>query len=144
MKQSMITFLISVCISVVTFAQESDYTLVEKAVSYYLDGGSNNDFEILKKAFHKDATMKYISNGAYTEVNALAFFKNAIKPGPKSNRVTRISYISVSGNVANAKLEIEYPTFMLIDYMNLLKIDGEWKIVNKIYSRKAKTSDNPN
>jgi hypothetical protein len=144
MKKTIITLLLCISVSINTFAQESDYNHIEKIVSYYLNGGTNNDFETLKKAFHKDATMKFISKGTYTEVNALEFFKKAIKPGPKSNRITRISYISVSGNVANAKLEIEYPTFMFVDYMNLLKIDGEWKVVNKIYYRKAKTSKNTN
>lgn len=116
-------------------AQDSDQKLVEKTVSYYLEGGTNNDFETLKKAFHKDATMKFIANDGYREVNALAFFKKGIKPGPKQNRNTSIESINVMGTAASAKLKIEYETFIFIDYMNLLKIDGEWKVVNKIFHR---------
>ncbi len=116
-------------------AQESDRKLVEQTVTYYLDGGTNNDFETLKKAFHKTATMKYINDG-YQEVNAIEFFGKIMKPGPKQNRKTRIANIDVSGHAASARLEITYPTFMFIDFMNLLKIDGEWKIVNKIFYRK--------
>ncbi len=115
-------------------AQESDYALVEKTVGYYLDGGTNNDFETLKKAFHETATMKYITD-EYKEVNALEFF-GKMKPGPKQNRKTKIDYINVTGHAANAKLEIEYPNFTFIDYMNLLKINGEWKIVSKIFYKK--------
>ncbi len=139
MKTKFITLLLCVSISTTIFSQDSDYKLIEKTVSYYLDGGTNNDFETLKKAFHKDATMKFISNGEYKEVNALEFFKKAIKPGPKQNRETRIVYINITGNVASAKLEINYETFSFVDYMNLIKIDGEWKIVSKIYTRKSKT-----
>ncbi len=117
-------------------AQESDHALVEKAVSYYLDGGTNNDFDTLKKAFHETATMKYIGGEGYTEVNALEFFGSRMKPGPKQDRITRISSIDIAGNAANARLEIEYPTFTFIDHMHLLKIDGEWKIVSKIFYRK--------
>ncbi|WP_160114637.1 nuclear transport factor 2 family protein [Aquimarina sp. AU474] len=115
-------------------AQESDYVLIEKAVGYYLDGGTNNDFDTLKKAFHETATMKYITD-EYKEVNALEFF-GKMKPGPKQNRKTKIDYINITGHAANAKLEIEYPNFTFIDYMNLLKIDGEWKIVSKIFFKK--------
>ena len=118
-------------------AQDTDYGLVEKTVNYYLEGGTNNDFETLKKAFHETATMKYIGK-EYTEVNALEFFKSGMKPGPKQNRKTRIAYINVAGNAASARLEIEYPTFTFIDYMNLLKIEGEWKIVSKIFHRRMK------
>ena len=92
--------------------------------------------KLLKKAFHENATMKFISNNAYKEVNALEFFKRVINPkNPKQSRTTTISYINISGNTASAKLEIKYPKLTLTDYMNLLKIDNEWKIVNKIYFR---------
>lgn len=129
-------FLLVVCCTSLTFAQESDNTLVKKTITYYLDGGTNNDFETLKKAFHTNATMKFISKGVYKEVNALEFFKKVIKPGPKQNRKTNIVSVDVTGDAAQAKLEIEYETFTFIDYMNLLKIDGEWKVVSKIFYRK--------
>lgn len=126
--------------SIFTFylsAQDSDIDLVSQTVSFYLDGGTNNDFATLEKAFHKDATMKYIGE-EYTEVNAIEFFRDRMKPGPAQDRKTRIASIDISGHAANAKLEIEYPTFTFVDYMNLLKIDGEWKIVSKIFYRRNK------
>ena len=115
----------------------SDIQLVEKTLNYYLEGGTNNDFDMLQKAFHPTATMKYIGD-EYKEVNAVEFFKKGMKPGPKQNRKTRIVAVNVTGNAANATLEIEYPTFYFIDYMNLLRVDGEWKIVGKIFHRKSK------
>lgn len=130
--------IIPLCLCLISIAgngQNSDYQNIEKTLSYYLEGGTNNDYEMLAKAFHKTATMKFIGDG-YTEVNALEFFKNGMKPGPKQNRKTRIASINISGNAANARLEIDYPTFTFIDYMNLLKIDGEWKIVGKIFYKK--------
>ena len=81
--------------------------------------------------------MRYITD-AYQDVNAVAFFKKGMKPGPKQNRITRITSIDVAGHAAQARLEIEYETFMFIDYMSLLKIEGEWKIVSKIFYRKMK------
>ena len=123
------------------FAQSGaqEYPAVAQAVNYYLEGGTNNDFETLKKAFHETATMKFIANGEeYREVNALEFFKNGMKPGPKQNRETRIVSVDIAGDAAFAKLEIEYPTFTFVDYMHLLKVDGEWKIVSKIFYRQPK------
>lgn len=119
-----------------SIAQKSDYHLVEQTVNYYLDGGTNNDFNTLKKAFHETATMKYITKEGYKEVNALEFFSGMDASKPKSNRKTRIADITISGHAANARLEIEYENFSFIDFMNLLKIDGEWKIVNKIFYRR--------
>ncbi len=135
-----ITLILIDCIMSTSFllAQQSDEELVKKTVSYYLDGGTNNDFETIKKAFHKDARMKYIKNGSYQEVNAIDFFKRVIKPDPKQNRETSIASISVSGNAANAVLKIKYSSFSFTDYMSLLKINGEWKVVSKIFFRDKK------
>ena len=137
LQKRLLTFLLALATCTVAFAQDSDYQAIEKTLNYYLEGGTNNDFETLKKAFHQTATMKYIRDG-YQEVNAIAFFKKGMKPGPTQNRKTRIASINVTGHAANARLEIEYPTFTFIDYMNLLKIDGEWKIVSKIFYRQVK------
>nr|WP_299387904.1 nuclear transport factor 2 family protein [Allomuricauda sp.] len=115
---------------------QSDYELVEQTLNYYMEGGSNKDFDTLKKAFHATATMKYISDEGYKEVNALEFF-SGMKPGPRANRKNRIAEITISGHAANARLELEYPDFTFVDYMNLLKIDGEWKIVNKIFYKRV-------
>ncbi len=136
MKKLTYFLLFSLTIPAFVSAQgtNSDYAAVEKAVNYYLVGGTNNDFETLKKAFHETATMRYIRDGEYKEVNALEFFSK-MKPGPAQNRQTRVTSINVAGVAAQARLEIEYDDFMFVDYMNLLKIDGEWKIVSKIFHR---------
>ncbi|MBX2827264.1 MAG: nuclear transport factor 2 family protein [Flavobacteriaceae bacterium] len=136
MKQLILTFAIVVCAFSVTLAQDAEHQAVKKTLNYYLEGGTNNDFDTLKKAFHANATMKYIRDGAYTEVNAIEFFKGVMKPGPKQDRQTKILSLDVTGNAAHAKLEIRYEKFSFLDYMNLLKVDGEWKIVSKIFHRK--------
>ncbi|GAB5400348.1 MAG: hypothetical protein Aureis2KO_19330 [Aureisphaera sp.] len=136
MKQFVLTFAIILCAFSTAIAQDAEIDSVKKTLNYYLDGGTNNDFETLKKAFHETATMKYIRDGSYTEVNAVEFFKKVMKPGPKQNRETKILSVDVSGHAAHAKLEIRYENFSFIDYMNLLKVDGEWKVVSKIFYRK--------
>ncbi|MTB51755.1 nuclear transport factor 2 family protein [Lewinella sp. W8] len=116
-----------------------DYAGVQQAVRYYLDGGTNNDFATLEKAFHPEASMQFINGeGEHVSVNAVEFFRKGMKPGPPSKRQTRVSSIEINGNAASARLEIDYPTFRFIDYMNLLKIDGEWKIVSKIFFREMR------
>ena len=139
MKRAIIVSLITVItFSVNGQSKAEDHQEVAKTLNYYLVGGTNNDFETLKKAFHETATMKFIRDGAFQEVNALEFFGKGMKPGPPSDRQTRIAFINIAGDAASAKLEIEYDDMVLFDYMNLLKINGEWKIVSKIFSRKSK------
>ncbi|GAB5537465.1 MAG: hypothetical protein Rubg2KO_37140 [Rubricoccaceae bacterium] len=116
-----------------TLAQSSDFEQVEQTVSYYLNGGTANDFELLSRAFHPTATMRWMGRDGYTDVNAVDYFRDAMRPGPPQERQTRVVSIDVSGNAASAILEIDYPRFTFVDFMTLLKIDGEWKIVSKAF-----------
>ena len=118
-------------------AQTSDYDQIKQTLTHYMEGGKNSDFETLKKAFHPTATMKFIGE-EYTEVIALEFFEKKLAKGIKENRINRIHDISITGNAASARLELEYPTFTFIDYMSLLKIDGQWLIVSKIFNKRMK------
>ncbi len=136
MKYSLFVLLFALVATTTLSAQDSDYAMIEKTLHYYMDGGTNNDYEMLSKAFDESAVMR--SGGEKPrEVNALEFFKSRMKPGPKSDRKTRIGYINVTGNAANAQVILDYGSFSFIDYMNLLKLDGEWKIVSKIYHRQV-------
>ncbi|MEO0473969.1 MAG: nuclear transport factor 2 family protein, partial [Bacteroidota bacterium] len=67
-------------------------------------------------------------------VNALDFFRKAIKPGPVSDRKTHILSMQIDGNSAHARLRIDYENLSLIDNMNLLWLDGKWQIVSKIFT----------
>lgn len=110
-----------------------NYEAVAQTLNYYLEGGTNNDFQTLKKAFHPSATMVSLRDGAPQQVNALDFFEKGIKPGPPQERMTKIVSIAITGDAAFAQLTIEYPTFTFTDYMSLLRIEGAWKIVNKMF-----------
>ena len=137
MKYLIILLLFSVQTAVAQDANE--FEAVTTTLNYYLDGGTNNDFNTLKQAFHPDASMQFITGeGEHQNVNALEFFGSRMKPGPKSDRQTRITSIEINGTAASARIEIDYETFRFIDYMNLLKIDGEWKIVSKIFYRESR------
>lgn len=116
----------------------SDIQLIETTINNYFDGLGNHVSESLKKAFHPTATMKFINDGKYAEVNALEALIGHVESNPVVKMTPQIMSINIAGNAANARLELEYDTFFYIDMMNMLKIDGEWKIVSKIFHQKNK------
>ncbi|MBC7851630.1 MAG: nuclear transport factor 2 family protein [Chitinophagaceae bacterium] len=130
------------CVTWITSsAQISDEEGVKQAVMNYLDGGTYGDTVKLNKAFHTSASMKYIDNktGEYRDVPISEFLNRAkANVGKTSNRKTKIVYTTISGTAAQARLEIDGGTYVFHDYMNLLKIKGEWKIVSKIFWREDK------
>jgi hypothetical protein len=114
----------------------SDYAAVERTVGYYLDGGTQGDVDLLARAFHPDATMRWVADGEMRDVNAVAFFRGGMRDARPSDRVTRVVDVTVTGDAATATLEIEYPTFTFVDHMTLLKLDGGWLIVSKAFTRR--------
>lgn len=72
------------------------------------------------------------------DVPIAAYFSDYIKEGMMQQRTIEINSVDISGNAAQAKLTIDYSTHQFIDYFNLLKTDGRWLIVSKIFYRKDK------
>ncbi len=119
-------------------AQNNDLQLIEGTINYYFDGMTTHNAKSFEKAFHPNATMKWIE-GKYEEVNAIDALSAYVNANDPLKTKTSIMAINIAGDAANAQLELEYDTFSYIDFMHLLKIDGKWKIVSKTYSTRTKT-----
>lgn len=109
---------------------------VKTCLENYMSGDGNR----MEKAFHPSATMKYVDykTGVFTDVPIATFIERIKSNTTKVDRKIEIVSLNIEGNAAQAKIRIETDKLFMFDYMNLLKIDGEWKIVSKIFSRKDK------
>ena len=58
-----------------------------------------------------------------------------LKPGEVDSTERKVVSVDVVGDAAVAKLELKRPDAVVTDYMSLLKVEGRWVIVNKIFSR---------
>ncbi|KZS42918.1 hypothetical protein AWE51_16270 [Aquimarina aggregata] len=132
-KILLIIIVIMTAITTELKAQQTDLQHIEETVNYYLTGLVNNDAKTLTKAFHPTATMKWIGDD-YKEVNAIEGLTEGMDGTPHKEKITtRVVSVNIAGDAASAQLEIQFPTFTYIDFMHLLKVDGEWKIVSKIF-----------
>jgi hypothetical protein len=124
----------------VTNAQVSEKEAVRVPLENYIKGHSTGDGEYMKKAFHSEGNLIFVRDGKVTTrsfADYIAGFSG--KPAAdESQRKRVIESIDVVGNAASAKIVLDYPTAKLTDYMSLLKINGEWKIVNKIFTSEPK------
>ena len=120
-----------------SFAQEiTDEAGVRACLEEYMSGDGNR----MEKAFHSSATMKYIdvTTGEFKDVPIADFIARAKANTNKSERKIDIVSVNIEGTAASGKIKIETDKVILYDYMNMLKINGEWKIVSKIFSRMNK------
>jgi len=128
-------FAILLMLAVIPFstqAQASDLQAIEKVLTDYMLGSAERDADRVVSAFHPQAMMKFMRDGAYQEVNAREYF-GVDSPGPKLERTNEIVSIDISGSVAMAKLRLKYKDKQFTDYMTLMKVDGEWAIINKAF-----------
>jgi hypothetical protein len=125
---------LSAFVSVNAAREASEREAVEKPLKMYLSG----EPEQLKQAFHPGATMFYARNDSLIAVpipEYIARVEESRAKGPPPKRVERIAQVDISGTSAVARIELEYPQQKLTDYMSLVRYGGEWRIVNKIFSR---------
>jgi ketosteroid isomerase-like protein len=113
---------------------------VRQAVQHYLNGLKRNDVESLKKAFWPDAKLFFVKkDGQLGQLTRAEWYKSfAASAGKEEEGDLRITVVDITGNAASVKVEEDYPGSKYIDYLSLLKFNGEWKIVNKIYTSERK------
>ena len=120
-------------------ARRDDEAAVRRAVQDYFDGGRQADSVPLRRAFHPDARMLFVRDDSLAVVPIGEYIArvagNRPKPGAVDSTERRVVSIDIAGDAAIAKLEQRRPAMLVTDYMSLLKVDGRWVIVNKIFSR---------
>ena len=106
----------------------------------YLKGHATGDGEYYRRAFHPDARIQGIRDGKLVTRTREEFAAGAAgKPAEdEALRKRRIVSVDVVDDAAFAKIELDYPKIKFTDYFTLLKVDGEWKIMSKVYHGEAK------
>lgn len=99
----------------------------------------------MRKGFRTDvAHMFFVREGQLVDMPIPQFLVRVAGgrvPGVQPDTLKRsVVMIDVAGNAAVAKLETVTPDQRVVDYMSLLKINGQWQIVTKIFDRVRTTS----
>jgi hypothetical protein len=107
----------------------------------YLKGHATGNPEFMRKAFYTEGKLIFVREGKYstrTFEEYIAGMKDGKPAADEAQRKRWIESVDVAGNAAIGKIILDYPTVRFVDYMTLLKIDGEWKIVNKSFYAEPK------
>ncbi len=112
----------------------SEYEAIAKIVQQYIDGARSGRGDDMKPAFHEDATVfGYVGPDLFAGPIQNLFAWNDDN-GPATDLEDRLASIDVTGTVATVRLELDNWTgARFTDLFTLLKVDGEWKIMNKVF-----------
>lgn len=115
-------------------AQAQDEAGVRQALDHYLAGQASGDPAQFRAAFHDDFKMFLVRNGQVVQRTDEEYIAGASgKPADdEAKRKRSIESISITGNVAIAKIVLDYPGTLFTDYMSLVRTADGWKIITKL------------
>jgi hypothetical protein len=148
-KTSYLLLTLGLIITVQSKAQTiADTTGIKETVMNYIEGFYTADADRMEKALHYDLAKRYVTperNGRNYVQNMTAMMLYQVTKMQEDKSVENgklkcdIKISEIYGNVAIVRAETDFFTF--IDFIQLGKIDGEWKIVNVIWERKPVKED---
>jgi hypothetical protein len=112
----------------------NEYDAVAETLQHYIEGARSGRGSDMKPAFHEDATMfGYVGAELYAGPIQHLFDWND-QNGPATELQARIASIDIIGTIATGRLELDNWTgHRFTDLFTLLKVNGEWKIINKVF-----------
>ena len=111
-----------------------DYDAITKVVQCYLDGARSGKGDDMKPAFHELATIAgYVGPDLFAgPIQGLFEWNDG--NGPATGLKATIASIDLADTAATVRLELDdWTGHRFTDFFTLLKVDGEWKIVNKVF-----------
>ena len=112
----------------------SEYDAVANTIQLYINGGKSGRTDEMKRAFHPGATIfGYLGTDLIAGPIQVLFDWND-QNGAATELQGRIASIDIIETVATVRLELDnWSGHRFTDLFTLLKVDGEWKIMNKVF-----------
>jgi hypothetical protein len=108
---------------------------VRAAIGHYFEGHATGDPAHFRVAFLPTAHIEGNRQGKFTSWT-LEEYCAKFDGKPAADEAARrrtIDLVDVSGDSAIAKATLDHGAIVFTDYFVLLKVDGAWKIANKVY-----------
>jgi hypothetical protein len=122
-------------------ATATDHDAIVSVAQLYIGGFNDCDVDEFRAAFHDDAWMFLTdAEGALHKEFLADLFEKWAAP-PKSRIVGRVLSVTQAGDVAAVLLgfdNMDAPDRCWVDILSLLRIDGVWKIMNKIATHSSR------
>ena len=124
-------------------AQSSEHDAVHRVMQTFIAAYKTDDAGMISDVFRKDGVM---IGYAASRGNALltrtgeefATGFDGVPADDEAQRTRSYEILDVTGNLAAVKVLLDYPGWDGVDYLVLLKTDGEWMIASKSWTGQPK------
>ncbi|HEX8613926.1 MAG TPA: nuclear transport factor 2 family protein [Telluria sp.] len=116
-----------------------DYDAVIAVAQKYIDGLRMGSVEGVAQAFHKDAVMYGFTNGAMLGGPIANLFEFVKTNGKAADISARLDVLAITPTTAVVRVDMEKDAIGADynDFLTLIRIDGNWTVVAKVYHQFA-------
>jgi hypothetical protein len=113
----------------------TDYNNVIAVAQKYVDGLRTGSVEQIAEAFHQDAVMYGFTNGQLLGGPIDNLYKFVAQNGKAPQITTHLDVLAITPTTAVVRVDMEHDAIGADynDYLTLLNIDGNWKVIAKVY-----------
>jgi hypothetical protein len=135
--KTLLTILTFCVLSLSSYGQTEaeEKTAITATIQAYFDGMMDRDLGKLQQAFFSEARLIGYRGENLTVTEFKDWAANTAK-GEKRDRSqfkNQIQSVEIKGYTALVKTELWWPGIYYFDYLTLMKIEGQWKIVHKTW-----------
>ena len=121
----------------------SDRAAIEQATQTYFDGLYEGDVEKLASVFHPTSILTFEQDGKLVELPRDKWLDGVrSRPSSKAKGLARedaILHLDQSGpTTAFVKVKRQIPPRYFTDYLSFVKIDGVWKVAQKVFATEVR------
>jgi hypothetical protein len=116
-------------------APNMEIDAIKKVIEVYFKGHATGDGAHFLGAFLDTAHIEGIRENGFTSWTLQAYASN-FNGKPAADEGTRrrtIDTVDVTGDAAMVKATLQHGQITFTDYFVMLKVNGAWKIANKVY-----------
>lgn len=112
-----------------------DYNAVIETASKYVEGLRAGNVATIEQAFHPDAVMYGFTNGQLLGGPISNLYRFVETNGDAPDITTRLDVLAITPTTAVVRVDMEKDAIGADynDYLTLLKVDGNWKVIAKVY-----------
>ncbi|MDR7069269.1 ketosteroid isomerase-like protein [Pseudoxanthomonas japonensis] len=120
-------------------AQTSDRDAVDRIMQTFLAAYPTADGAAVSQVFHKDGVMIGYSPARGSALlqrtgQELAEGFNGTPAANEAQRKRTYEIVDIAENLAAVRVNLDYPGWRGVDYIVLLKTDGQWQMISKTWT----------
>ena len=135
-RSLLVTLFVTLLLAPLGAQKNAEEAGVRAAINQYFKGHATGSGEEMRLAFLPTAHIEGNRDGKFVSWTVAEYSSRFQgKPaGDEASRKRTIDHVEISGTAAMASATLVHGATTFTDYFVLLKVDGAWKIANKVYS----------